>query len=202
MSWRGRQSWLSGCTKRKKWPLRGRRVLACRSLSCISAGHSPGSWLALKLGQGSPILKEKTMFSPLYLSPSSNEKTESEKWKSHSHVWLCDPMDCNLPGSSVHRILQARILEWVAISFSRGSSRPRDRTQVSFIASRFFANWANNCPHMANHAQFFWLPPISPIIILKHISGNISSHPDVYLYSKCISKSYEFFTPNKIAVIL
>ena len=41
---------------------------------------------------------------------------------------LCDPMDCNRPGSSVHGILQARILEWVAISFSRGSSQPRDQT--------------------------------------------------------------------------
>ena len=44
---------------------------------------------------------------------------------------LCDPMDCSLPGSSVHGILQARILEWVAISFSRGSSQPRDWTLVS-----------------------------------------------------------------------
>ena len=51
---------------------------------------------------------------------------------------LCDPKDCSLPMSSVHGILQARILEWVAISYSRGSSRPRDRTQVSCIASRFF----------------------------------------------------------------
>ena len=50
---------------------------------------------------------------------------------------LCDPMDC-LPGLSVHGIFQARILEWVAISFSRGSSWPRDRTQVSSIGSRFF----------------------------------------------------------------
>ena len=41
---------------------------------------------------------------------------------------LCDPMDCSLPGSSVHGIFQARILEWVAISFSRGSSQPRDQT--------------------------------------------------------------------------
>ena len=41
---------------------------------------------------------------------------------------LCDPMDCGPPGSSVHGILQARILEWVAISFSRGSSQPRDQT--------------------------------------------------------------------------
>ena len=44
---------------------------------------------------------------------------------------LCDPMDCSLPGSSLHGILQARVLEWVAISFSRGSSQPRDRTQGS-----------------------------------------------------------------------
>ena len=51
---------------------------------------------------------------------------------------LCDSMDRSQAGSSVHRILQARILEWVAISFSRGSSGPRDRTWVFFIASRFF----------------------------------------------------------------
>ena len=56
------------------------------------------------------------------------------KVKSLSRVRLCDPMDCSPPGSSVHGILQARILEWVAISFSRGSSRPRDQTQVSHIA--------------------------------------------------------------------
>ena len=43
---------------------------------------------------------------------------------------LCDPMDCSLPGFSVHGILQVRILEWVTISFSRGSSRPRDRSWV------------------------------------------------------------------------
>ena len=55
---------------------------------------------------------------------------------------LCDPMDCSPPGSSVHRILQARVLEWVAISFSRGSSRPRDRTQVSRIRGRCFNLWA------------------------------------------------------------
>ena len=55
---------------------------------------------------------------------------------------LCDPMDCSLPGSAVHGILQARILEWVAIPFSRGSSRPRDWTQVLLIAGRFFTIWA------------------------------------------------------------
>ena len=45
----------------------------------------------------------------------------------------CDPMDCSLPGSSVHEILQARILEWVAVSFSRGSSPPRDGTCISYV---------------------------------------------------------------------
>ena len=49
---------------------------------------------------------------------------------------LCDPMDYSLPGSSVHGIFKARILEWVAISFSRGSSQSRDRTHVSCIACR------------------------------------------------------------------
>ena len=54
----------------------------------------------------------------------------------------CNPIDCSLPGFSVHGSLQARILEWVAISFSRGSSRPRNWTWVSCIASRLFTNWA------------------------------------------------------------
>ena len=51
---------------------------------------------------------------------------------------FCDTMDYSLPGSSVHGILQARMLEWVAIPFSRGSSQPRDRTRVSCAAGRFF----------------------------------------------------------------
>ena len=50
---------------------------------------------------------------------------------------LCDPMDY-----TVHGILQARILEWVAFSFSRGSSQPTDWTQVPHIAARFFTSWA------------------------------------------------------------
>ena len=54
----------------------------------------------------------------------------------------CDPMDCSPPGSSVDVTLQARILGWVAISFSRGSSWPRNQTQVSCTAGRWFTNWA------------------------------------------------------------
>ena len=60
---------------------------------------------------------------------------------SQSCLTFCDTMDCGPPGSSVQGILQARILEWVAISFSRGSSQPRDWTWISCIASRFFIIW-------------------------------------------------------------
>ena len=59
-----------------------------------------------------------------------------------SGLTLCDPMDCSVPGSSDNGVLQARILEWVAIPFSRGSSQPRDETWVSCIAGRFFTVWA------------------------------------------------------------
>ena len=59
-----------------------------------------------------------------------------------SCLTLCDPTDCSPPGSSVHGILQARILEWMAISFSRGSYWPRDWTRVSCIAGRLFTVWA------------------------------------------------------------
>ena len=58
---------------------------------------------------------------------------------------LCDPMDY-----TVHGILQARILEWVAFPFSRRSSQPRDRTQISPIAGRFFTSWA------IREAQEYW----------------------------------------------
>ena len=53
---------------------------------------------------------------------------------------LCDPMDCSPPGSSVHGILQVRIVEWVAMPYSRGSSGPRDQIHVSCFAGRFFTS--------------------------------------------------------------
>ena len=65
-------------------------------------------------------------------------ESESESEVAQSCPTLLDPMDCSLPGSSVHEIFQARMLEWIAISFPRGSSQPRNRTQVSHIAGRRF----------------------------------------------------------------
>ena len=78
--------------------------------------------------------------------PSTDEWIRKVKVKSPSHVWLCYPTDCSLPGSSVHGILQARILEWVAISFSRVSSQSRDQTWVSHIGGRCFNLWATREP--------------------------------------------------------
>ena len=73
-------------------------------------------------------------------SEDIERKRESEV--AQSCLPLCNPMDCSLPGSSIHGIFQARILEWFAISFSRGSSQPGDRTQVSLLAGRYFTIWA------------------------------------------------------------
>ena len=75
------------------------------------------------------------------------------KWNevklAQSCLTLCDPMDCSLPCSSIRGILQAKILEWVAISFSRRSSQPRDQTRVSRIAGRRFTIWATGEAHWA-----------------------------------------------------
>ena len=70
---------------------------------------------------------------------------ESEVVQSCPTVW--DPMNCSLPGFSVHGIFQARVLEWVAISFSRGSSWPRDQTQVSCTVGRRFTLRATREDH-------------------------------------------------------
>ena len=70
---------------------------------------------------------------------------------------LCDPMDCSLPGSSVHGILQAWILAWVAIPFFRVFSQPREGTQFSHTAGRFFTIWATReevLPSLNNPCHF------------------------------------------------
>ena len=86
--------------------------------------------IALEWRHSDPDLGEKRM------EGAGPVTTESENEVPHSHPTLCDPMDHSLPGSSVHGIFQARILEWVSVSFSRGSSRPRDQTRLSHTVGR------------------------------------------------------------------
>ena len=79
-------------------------------------------------------------------------------------------MDCNPPHSSIHGILQARILEWVAISFSRGSSQPRRRTQVYCIAGRCFNLWASPLPWhvpICSWHDYAYAVPIPPVWRLR-----------------------------------
>ena len=72
-------------------------------------------------------------------------------------VTLCDLMDCTLPGSSIHEIFQARILEWVAISSSRGSSQSRDWTCTSCIGWQILYHWATwKDPIMTQQSRYFF----------------------------------------------
>ena len=100
-----------------------------------------------------------------------NQKNESEV--AQLCLTLCDPMDCSLPGSSFHGIFQTKIVEWVAISFSRGSSQPKDRTQVSHIAGRCFNLWATRAdPQKQRRGYPKWISsPHRDRIQVSHIVG-------------------------------
>ena len=68
---------------------------------------------------------------------------------------VCSPIDCNLPGSSIHRILQARILGWVALPFSRESSLPRDQTSVSYVS--FISRWKLDHQHNLESPTYVYI---------------------------------------------
>ena len=103
--------------------------------------------------RNAPVLVCEVIWTPISSKGTQLHRTHSvERLLCDSILWRwfslsivsdsCNLMDCSLPGSSVHGILQATILEWVAISVSRGSSWPRNRTRVSCIAGWFFTDWA------------------------------------------------------------
>ena len=122
------------------------------------------------------------------------------KWSevAQSCPTLCDPMDCSLPGSSVHGIFQARVLEWIAISFSRGSARPRDRTQVSCMVDRRFTIWATR-EVLAFHSHIYFkeLEKICLFCILFiYCSVSLSEVPNFLLIPFfCL---YNFFLLEKV----
>ena len=89
---------------------------------------------------------------------------------------LCDPVDCSLPGSSVHGILQIRILEWVAMPSSRGSSQPGEWTCISYIfciRGRFFTAEPLGMPHA--HHPCFWING-SPLILPPPFPSHCANH--------------------------
>ena len=113
---------------------------------CFSPPHI---WLNVRLHSPSwnqnPTLSGVALYKLNYLKVSPVHQSVRHSVVCDWHV--CNPMDCSPPGSSVHGIFQARILEWVAISSSRGSSQPRDRTWVSCIEDRFFTMWPTREAH-------------------------------------------------------
>ena len=109
----------------------------------------------------------------LHNSVKSLKITEVKVLVAQSYLTLRDPMDCSLTGFSVHGILQAITLQWVAIPFSRGSSRTRDRTWVSCIAGGFFTAWATR--EAPNH----WIIYL-PVEILGHVNYTSMTHYYVY----------------------
>ena len=98
-------------------------------------------WSLLKMFTESVMPSSRLVLChPLFLLPPIPPSISVCVLVAQSCPTLCEPMDCSPPRSSVHEIFQARILEWVAISFSRGSSKPRDRTRVSCTAGKFFTD--------------------------------------------------------------
>ena len=80
------------------------------------------------------LMKISQVNTSVFLTPLTSVTFSCKSVCAHSCLALCNPMDCSLPGSSVHGILQVRILEWATISFLRGSSQPRDKTSVSCVS--------------------------------------------------------------------
>ena len=104
--------------------------------------HTPAFWpREFHALYSPPGRKELDMTERLSLSKFFKQVRENSE-VAQSCPTLCHSMDCSLSGSSVRGIFQARVLEWIAISFSRGSFQPRNRTQVSRIAGRRFTSWA------------------------------------------------------------
>ena len=93
---------------------------------------------------------------------------------------LCDPIDCSLPGFSIHGIFQARMLEWVAISSSRGSSWPWDRTRVSCIGRQILYHWVIwESPQKFHRLRQFYCPLLFPCYCksyLCYISWKLHVH--------------------------
>ena len=115
-----------------------------------------------------------------------------------SRVWLCNPLDCSPPDSSVHGISQARILEWVAISFSRGSSWPRDWTHVSWKPS---ALKGDSLPlsHQGSIYIYIYTHTHTHTYIYTHTERDIYMRVHIYSEVKSLIHVRPFATPWIVA---
>ena len=103
-----------------------------------------------------------------------------------SCVQPCDPMDCSTPGSPVHGILQARILKWVAISFSRGSSWTRDRNCISRIGRQILYHWTSREAQLfrevSTKLRVLFSPGFKFQILIRLLRQNIKETLDICLW--------------------
>ena len=117
-------------------------------------------------------------------------------------IQLCptfsDPMDCSLPDSSVHGIVQTRILKWTSISFYRGSSWPRGQTQVSCIAGRFYylpevcsnsCPWSQGCHSTISSSVI----PFSSCLHLSQHQGLSQGFGSLHQVAKILELQHQFF---------
>ena len=109
-------------------------------------------------------------------SASESLKVKSESEVAQSCLTLCDSMDCSLPGSSIHGIFQARKLEWVAISSSRRSSRPRGWTQASRIVGRCITVWTTREVRKLTSSHFSLAPHSFLLLCFYHFSNGWFQH--------------------------
>ena len=128
-----------------------------------------------------------------------------------SCLTLCNPMNCSLPGSSVHGFLQANILEWVAVAFSRGSSQPKNQTHfscISCIAGGFFTKWATwetqnyhidpTIPllgvYLRKTKSLIWKDTCSSMSITALLTANIRKQPKCPSTNERINKMWHIHT--------
>ena len=111
-------------------------ILQARTLEWVAISFSKAWKWKVKVKSLSHVRPSATPWTAAFQAPPSMGFSRQEYWSG------VPPMDCSLPGFSIHGIFQARVLEWIAISFSRGSSWPRNWTGVSCIAGTHFTLWA------------------------------------------------------------
>ena len=156
--------WAAASLCQRPWEGKGKGGWAAQGRASHFSPLTANSTLAVHRNPESS-LPEWWIFSSWCSLPSWSEVKVFQ-----SCLTLWDPMDCCLRGSSVHGILQARILEWIAIPFFRGSSQPWDKTQVSGIAGRFFTIWATSETHQKS-ARFV----LQYLSVLGDCRGSVES---------------------------
>ena len=107
--------------------------------------------------------------------------------RAQSRPALCNTMDCSLPVSSLHGILQARILEWVAISSSRGSSPPRDPTRISCIGRQILYCWTVREAQIASGKLLYNTGCLAWLSVMTYRGGMVgkvgsTGRGDIYIY--------------------